>query len=228
MPPEDAGSAAACLMSCRSLPGRLPSAPARARPFGAAPAGHDRPRRWRHDAGSGHGRRAVCADRCRAWRTMPLDAALWRLYDNSLAAVCPSPALRWPWAQRAVAWPGAAPEVSLPAARPASSASRRGFWPAASWRIPGPGRPGEPRLGLREAGSESLVARKPGRAQGGGTRGYIRWMADAIWIPGPPSLGGCGRACDRGCRCDRPDRPVRRRRFRRWRLLAQRWWGAVC
>ena len=36
--------------SYRSLPGRLPSAPARARPFGAAPAGHDRPRRWRRDA----------------------------------------------------------------------------------------------------------------------------------------------------------------------------------
>ncbi len=37
-----------------------------------------------------------------------------------------------------------------------------------------------------ESGSQPLVARKPGRRQGGGTRGYIRWTADAIWIPGPP------------------------------------------
>ena|SRR6266496_4059782 len=72
-----------------------------------------------------------------------------------------------------------------------------------------------------ESGSQPLVARKPGRRQGGGTRGYIRWTADAIWIPGPPPLGDLGRASGRGRRCGRPDHLVRRRRFRRWwHLLA--------
>jgi hypothetical protein len=36
-----------------------------------------------------------------------------------------------------------------------SSAGRRGLWPAASWRIPGPGRPGEPRLRLRVTGQST-------------------------------------------------------------------------
>jgi hypothetical protein len=65
-----------------------------------------------------------------------------------------------------------------------------------------------------------------GRTQGGGTRVYIRWTADAIWILGPPSMGGRGRASGRDRRCDSSDHLVRRRRFRRWRLLAHGGCGA--
>jgi len=94
---------------------------------------------------------------------------------------------------------------------------------AASWRIRGPGRPGWPggqRLGLRVIGQSTVSGSQPGEHRGGGTRGYIRWMADAIWILGAPSMDGRGNAPDRDRRCDRPDRLVCRRRFRRWRLLA--------
>jgi hypothetical protein len=47
-------------------------------------ASDDRPRRWRHDADP-----ATIAESC-----SPAAAAPWRLYCNSLAAFCPSPAPR--------------------------------------------------------------------------------------------------------------------------------------
>jgi hypothetical protein len=79
---------------------------------------------------------------------------------------------------------------------------------------------GRATVGLRVTGQSTIGSSQTAGSAGGGTRGYIRWMADAIWILGPRSLGGPGRACGRGRRCDRPDCLVRRRRFRRWRLLA--------
>ena len=63
------------------------------------------------------------------------------------------------WAQRAVL-PSSASGVSLLAVglvgELVSSASRRGFWPAARWRMPGPGRPGGQRLGLQGIGQSTV------------------------------------------------------------------------
>jgi hypothetical protein len=169
--------------------------------------------------GFGHRRRVVFAGRRRA--VAPVLQQPRRLLSVTGSTLA--------WAQRAAASSAAAPGVSLLAARLMDElVSARG---AACGRLPVGACPGQAggraTVGLRVTGQSTIGSSQTAESAGGGTRGYIPWMADAIWILGPPSLGGLGRACGRGRRCDRPDRLVRRRRFRRWRLLAHGWLGGV-
>jgi hypothetical protein len=158
---------------------------------------------------SGHCRRVVFAGRRRAV------APVRQQPRRSLSVTGSTLA----WAQRAVS-----PSSESFAARGlvgelVSSASRRGLC-----QLPVGAHPCQPTwwgngwvCGV--IGQSTVGGSQPGRTQGGGTRGYIRWMADAIWIPGAPSMAGRGRAFGRDRRCGRPDHLVRRRRFRGWRRL---------
>jgi hypothetical protein len=74
------------------------------------------------------------------------------------------------------------------------SAGRRGLWPAASWRIPGPGGPAEPRLGLRVTGQSAVggsqgepravghVATSRGWRTRFGSWGRRRWVVLAVLL----------------------------------------------
>src|ERR1043166_7970042 len=134
--------------------------------------------------GFGHRRRVVFAGRRRA--VAPVLQQPRRLLSVTGSTLA--------WAQRAAASSAAAPGVSLLAARLMDElVSARG---AACGRLPVGACPGQAggraTVGLRVTGQSTIGSSQTAESAGGGTRGYIPWMADAIWILGPPSLGGLG------------------------------------